>query len=245
MRLDVCFTPGEIVSGALDGRTAVMIDVLRASTSIVQALASGAKAIYPVPSIEEALRLANSIGRASVLLAGERRVLPIEGFDLGNSPADFSPERVGGKTLIMTTTNGTVVLGQASAAERVLIAALLNLQAVVDELVRTGAEPVLLCSGKERQFALEDAVCAGLIATRLVRAVQGDWQMNDGAVAAIALAAHFGVTATLFASTAGGRDIVAAGLGDDLLACAQMDLQSVVPVFQDRHITAAPAPAAG
>ena len=222
-----------------------MIDVVRASTSIVQALASGAKAIFPVASIEEALRLANSIGRSSVLLAGERRALPIEGFDLGNSPGDFSPERVSGKTLIMATTNGPVVLAQTTAADRVLVASLLNLEAVVDELVRSGADPVVLCSGRDRQFALEDAVCAGLLATRLVERVQTDWQMNDAAAAAIGLAREFPVGFEFLASTAAGQDVITAGLGQDLLACAQQDILAVVPVFHDRHITAAPAPAAG
>ena len=245
MRLDVCFTPGEIVPGDLNGRTAVMIDVVRSSTSIVQALASGAKAIYPVASIEEALRLAHSIGRSSVLLAGERRCLPIDGFDLGNSPAEFSPERVGGKTLIMSTTNGTGVLAQAASADRVLIASLLNLEAVVDALVRAGAEPVLLCSGRDRQFALEDAVCAGLIVRRMSERVETDWRMNDGAVAASDLAHRFPVGFDLLASTRAGQEVIAAGLGEDLHACAQLNTQAVVPVFHDRHITAAPAPAAG
>lgn len=245
MRLDVCFTPGEIVPGDLTGRTAVMIDVVRASTTIVHALAAGAKSIFPVASIEEALRLANSIGRSSVLLAGERRALPIDGFDLGNSPGEFAPERVAGKTLIMATTNGTVVLAQTTTAERVLVAALANLTAVVDDLVRTGAEPVLLCSGKERQFALEDAVCAGLLVDRLTARVQTDWQLNDGAIAAVGLARQHPVGPEFLASTAAGRDVVAAGLGEDLRACAQQDSLAVVPVFHDRHITAAPAATAG
>ncbi len=241
MRLDVNFSPGEIVPAELAGRTAVIIDVLRASTSIVEALAAGAKAIYPVPSVEEALRLAHSLGRQSVLLAGERRRLPIEGFDLGNSPAEFSGERVAGKTLIMSTTNGTVVFGQAAAAERVLVAALGNLSAVVDELVRTEAEPVLLCSGRERQFALEDAICAGMLAGRLRAAGAGPWEMNDAALAAIALAERFGSPEDLFPITEAGRAIADVGLGDDLSFCAQLDRHQVVPIFQDRHITAAPA----
>ena len=241
MKLDVCFSPGEIVPAELAGRTAVIIDVLRASTSIVEALAAGAKAIYPVPSVEEALRLAHSLGRQSVLLAGERRRLPIEGFDLGNSPAEFSSERVEGKTLIMSTTNGTVVFGQTGAAARVLVAALGNLSAVVDELVRTQSEPVLPCSGRERQFALEDAVCAGLLAARLRVAAPGPWELNDAAIAAIALAERFGNSEELFPVTEAGRAISDVGLGSDLPFCAQLDRHRIVPIFQDRQITAAPA----
>src|SRR5690606_24311561 len=104
--VDVCFTPDELVSGELQGRVAVVVDVLRATSSIVEALANGARSVLPVASIEAAVRLAQNVGRDQVLLCGERRGLPIEGFDLGNSPREFTPERVAGKTLIMTTTNG-------------------------------------------------------------------------------------------------------------------------------------------
>src|SRR5690606_10616469 len=106
MRLDVFVTPGEIAAPALAGRTVVVLDILRATTSIVEALNAGARSVFPVGSIEEALRLANNFGRDEVLLAGERRCLPIEGFDLGNSPREFTEDRVGGKTIVMTTTNG-------------------------------------------------------------------------------------------------------------------------------------------
>jgi 2-phosphosulfolactate phosphatase len=164
-RLDVLLTPGELLPGDVAGRTAVVIDVLRASSTIVQALGSGARTIFPVADIEEALKLANTLGREEVLLCGERRALPIEGFDMGNSPGDFARKQVARKTLVMSTTNGTAIMtAAAQAAERVVIASFLNLSAVVRELVRSEAEPVLLCSGREGKFALEDAVCAGRIA---------------------------------------------------------------------------------
>jgi hypothetical protein len=127
MRLDVFLTPGEISPSEITDRTVVVIDILRASTTIVEALSAGAKSIYPVASIEEALRLANTFGRDEVLLCGERRCLPIEGFDLGNSPREFTAERVAGKTLVMSTTNGTNVMSLTTGATRVYIASLLNL----------------------------------------------------------------------------------------------------------------------
>jgi 2-phosphosulfolactate phosphatase len=237
MRLDVHLTPGEIVPADLADRTVVIIDTLRASSSIVQALSEGAKAIYPVASIEEALRLANTFGRDEVLLCGERRCLPIEGFDLGNSPREFVRDRIGGKTLVMTTTNGTAAIAAATGASRILIGAPLNLGAVVAELARTGAEPVLLCAGRERRFAIEDATTAGLIAQRLMDTAPIEWTLNDGAVAALALAREFGVSARFFATTAGGRSIVEAGLVEDLEFCARIDLHDLLPVLRERHIT--------
>lgn len=244
MRLDVFLTPGELAAGEIAGRTTVVIDVLRATSTIVEALAAGAKSIYPAASIEEAIRLANTFGRDGVLLVGERRCLPIEGFDLGNSPREFTSERVGGKTLVMSTTNGTHALSLTSGAARVLIAALLNLDAVVGELVRSEADPVIVCSGRERHFALEDAVCAGEIARRVMAAREGTWQMNDGALAALALARKYTLGEELFTMTAAGEAIAAAGLTEDLAFCAQLNRYGSIPVFHDRHITLAPPVAA-
>ena len=237
MRLDVHLTPGELSPADIVDRTVVVIDVLRASTSIVQALAEGAKSIYPVASIEEALRLANTFGRDDVLLCGERKCLPIEGFDLGNSPGEFTRDRVQGKTLVMSTTNGTSVMSLTGGAERVMIGSLLNLQAVVDELAGGDAEPVLVCAGRDRHFALEDAASAGLIASRLMDARPGEWTLGDGALAALALAREFPPDVALFRRTASGRSVEAAGMTADLEFCARMDRHDVVPILHERTIT--------
>lgn len=243
-KLDVLLTPGDLVPGEIAGRTVVMLDVLRASTSIVEALASGARTLYPVATIEEAIGLARTLGRDEVLLAGERKALPIEGFDLGNSPGEFTPERVGGKLVVMSTTNGTLALTAATAGERVVVGAWTNFQAVVDDLVRTEANPVFLCAGRDRAFGLEDAVCAGQMAAALLEALPGvEWEMNDGAVAALALAEEFPDPAALFPRTAAGRAIQEAGMAEDLEWCARTDLRDVVPVLQDRQIVLAPVPA--
>jgi 2-phosphosulfolactate phosphatase len=244
MKLDVLLTPAELVPSEIAGRTVVVLDVLRASTSIVEALAAGARLLYPVATIEDAIAMARTLGRDEVLLAGERKALPIDGFDLGNSPGDFTAERVGGKIVVMSTTNGTIAITAASGGGRVVVGSWLNFQAVVDELVRTQAEPVLLCAGRERAFGLEDAVCAGQMAAAVMKALpETEWELNDGAVAALALAEEFPDPAKLFPHTAAGRGIMEAGLGDDLAYCAQTDLRDVVPVLQDRQIVLAAVPA--
>lgn len=239
MRLDVFLTPGEVVPGEVAGRTAVVIDVLRATSTIVEALSAGAKAIYPVASIDDALRLANNIGRGDVLLCGERRCVPIEGFDLGNSPREFTPERVAGKTLVMTTTNGTHAMSLAAGAARILIGSLMNLDAVVEDLAASGADPVFICAGRERFFALEDAVCAGAMAARLMEVRPGEWSLNDGARAAIALAERFGTDEAFFSTVGAGKLLLDVGLEGDLAVCAEANRHALVPVLQDRHITLA------
>lgn len=237
MKLDIYLTPGEISPADIADRVVVIIDVLRATSTIVEALGSGAKTIYPVSSIEEAIRLANSLGREQVLLCGERRCLPIDGFDLGNSPAEFTPKRVRGKTLVMSTTNGTAVMSVTTGAARVLIASLLNLSAVVEALARTEADPVVVCSGREGHFGLEDAVCAGELAARLMSTREGDWELNDGAMAALSLGREFASVVDLFARTDAGRGIIEAGLGADLALCARIDRHPIVPVLHEREIT--------
>lgn len=237
MRLDIYLTPGEVVPGDIVDRTVVVLDILRASTSIVQALSEGARAIYPVASIEEALRLANTFGRDEVLLCGERRCVRIEGFDLGNSPREFVRSKVAGKILVMTTTNGTLALSLAAGASRVLVGSLLNLGAVVEDLAQVGSDPVFVCAGRDRHFCLEDAAVAGIMAGRLMDALPGDWALNDGALAALSLAREFGAKPSLFRMTASGRSIIEAGHEDDLAFCAQVDTLKALPVLHERTIT--------
>jgi 2-phosphosulfolactate phosphatase len=232
-------TPGELTPGDIAGRVVIVIDVLRASSSIVEALASGAKSIYPVGSIEEALRLAHTFGRDDVVLCGERKCVQIEGFDLGNSPREYIADRVAGKTLVMSTTNGTQAMALTTGAEKVYVASLLNLSAIVEELLRIEAEPVFVCSGRERRFSLEDATCAGALAMRLMERHEGDWILNDGARAAITLAEQFGNTVTTFELSEGGRAIVTAGLEEDLAFCAQVDRHDILPILNERHISLA------
>jgi len=239
MRVDVFLTPGEVVPGEVAGRTVVVLDVLRATSTIVEALSAGAKSIYPVASIDDALRLANNIGRGEVLLCGERRCVPIEGFDLGNSPREFTSDRVAGKTLVMTTTNGTHAMTLAAGAARILMGSVMNLDAVVEDLAASGADPVFICAGRERFFAMEDAVCAGAMAARLMEVVPGDWDLNDGARAAVALAERFGTGADLFASIGAGKLLLDVGLEGDLAICAERNRHALVPVLHDRHITLA------
>jgi 2-phosphosulfolactate phosphatase len=239
MNVDVFLTPGEVVPGEVAGRTVVVIDVLRATSTIVEALSAGAKAIFPVGSIDDALRLANNIGRADVLLCGERRCLPIDGFDMGNSPREFTPDRVAGKTLVMTTTNGTHAMSLTAGAERVIIGSIMNLDAVVEDLASAEADPVFVCAGRERFFAMEDAICAGAMVKRLLEVRPGDWTLNDGAVAASALMDRFGAGEDLLASVGAGKLLLDVGLQEDLALCAEVNRHALVPVLHDRHITLA------
>lgn len=234
MKIDVRFSVDRLVDADLNGATAVVIDVLRATTTMVQALAAGARAIYPTASTEEAVKLLQSLGRDDTLLCGERRTQRIEGYHLGNSPSEFTAERVAGKRLIMNTTNGTRAFLVAETADEVLAAAFTNLGAVTQALA--GVERlVIACAGRMGAFALEDALCAGHLIRRLRATGAGPLVFTDGARAAEALVDAFPVPGSL-SETAAGRDLAEAGLGSDVADCAHFDIHSVVPELDDRVI---------
>ncbi len=238
MRLDVCFTPAELQARtSLTDQTVVVIDVLRATSTMVEALANGAKSIFAVATTDEAVRIAQNIGRDQTLLTGERKCVRIEGFDLGNSPLEMTRERVAGRQLIMTTTNGTAALASVASARRVLIASLLNVDAVARELAETDDSITIVCAGRERRFALEDAICAGTLALRLYRRQGRRRNWSDAALAAAQLARRYlpSIERTLRRAAA-GRALMELGFADDVAYCAQLDLYDVVPKFRDRQV---------
>jgi len=239
VHIEVFFTPAELAGAPIADHAAVVVDVLRATSTITQAIANGARTIYPVGSMEEAVRLAQNLDRETLLLCGERKALKIEGFDLGNSPLEFTRETVEDRVLVMATTNGTPALVAASAARSTCALSMLNLGAVAESL--EGAEAVaIVCAGRENRFALEDAVCAGMLVERLTAAASvAPEDLNDGAAAALALAQRFGDDPeAMFARTAAGRQLISIGQEQDLAHCARIDLVDVVPRLEERRITA-------
>ncbi len=235
MKVDVYFTPLEVDRSSVPGSTALVVDVLRATSTIVEAMANGARAVYPTESTEDAVRLAESLGREDTLLCGERRGLAIEGFDLGNSPAEYTSHRVTGKTLVLTTTNGTRALLAVAGASRVIVASYLNLSAAARAAAPTD-HLVIACAGKEDRFSLDDAFCAGLILEHLQLENPGEVRLNDGAQVAVGLAGGFVLSETLLARTAAGQALTSIGLGKDIAFCAQRDLHAVVPEMRDSVI---------
>ena len=162
MRVAVCLAPGGCAPGARD--TAVVIDVLRATTTLTTAFANGARAVLPAATVPEAHALRDRTPGA--LLCGERDGRKIEGFDLGNSPAEYDAAIVAGRTLVFASTNGSQAMLAARAARRTLLGAFVNASAVV-RAVGGDAAVTLVCAGKLGRFCLEDAACAGLLCARL------------------------------------------------------------------------------
>jgi 2-phosphosulfolactate phosphatase len=239
MKLDVYFTPNGLTAGDLAGRGVVVIDVLRATTSIVAALASGARAVVPAASSEEAVKMTANLERDGFVLAGERKYLPIPGFSLGNSPLDMTPEQVGGKTVYLATTNGTPALVAAQGAEVVLVGAAINFGALAERARAVFVERndlAIICAGHEKQFALEDAYVAG----RLVKDVKKRLRrvdLNDGASIATSLTLRYKGWLDALTTCEAGRTLQALGLGEDVRFSAQVDRFANVPIYSDRRIT--------
>ncbi len=235
MKIDVFFRAGEPAALDMVDHTVVVIDVLRATSTMVEALVNGARGVYPAASTEEAMKLAGSLGREDTLLCGESKGLMIEGFDLGNSPREFVADRVADKRLVMSTTNGTRAFLLAEDADRVLACCFLNLGAVV-EAVTDVEHLVVVCAGREGRFATDDAVCAGALIDRLQGLNEEEIELNDAGHAALELANRFRIGADFLAMTDGGKNLVDIGFHDDLTHCAQLDRYSVVPEMEDRVI---------
>lgn len=240
--LDLYELPRLALREALADAAVIVIDLLRATTTICQALASGAECIMPFVSVEETRAAAERFGRGNVLLGGERYGKLIDGFDLGNSPAEYTPAAVAGRRLLFTTTNGARALDHARDARRVLAGAAVNCTAVA-EAVRDGRDVAILCAGTDGVIAREDVLGGGAVIEALMLQDREAWQLNAAAAEALAQWRALGAKpqavggdlAGCFArelcDTDGGRNLLDIGHDADLTACAQVDSLRVVPVL--------------
>jgi 2-phosphosulfolactate phosphatase len=230
-QIDVYLLPALVEPAELDGKVAVVIDVLRATTTIVHALAAGAVEVRPCQEIDDARRLKAELGDQAVL-GGEREGLPIPGFDFGNSPAEYSAQRMRGKTVVFTTTNGTRAMHRCRHAARVLIGAFANFSAVCRELSGQ-PEIALVCAGTDGHVTREDTLLAGTIVDDLLR--HGEANLNDQAEiafdawqTAVRLMTDRPLGMMLRASQ-GGRNLIETGQENDIDLAAQIDKFDLVP----------------
>jgi 2-phosphosulfolactate phosphatase len=227
VRIHVAFTPEEAAAAP----TGVVIDVIRATSTICQALASGYDRVLCAAEVEDARALASN---GDVTLGGERLGVLIDGFDLGNSPREYLEART--RTLAMSTTNGTrAIVTAAERCERVLIASLLNLAAVTDAARAHADDVAIFCAGVKGSFALDDSYVAGRIAAML------GGERTDAAEAAVRLAASYPTAEEAFRASRSGRNLINHGpeLEADIPYCAQESVLAVVPRLTGMHGVAA------
>jgi 2-phosphosulfolactate phosphatase len=240
MKIDVAFGPSGLTGSDLAGRPVFVVDILRATTTICAAFDAGARAVVPVSSTEEALRMVQTLGSKDAVLAGERNCEPIAGFPLGNSPREMTVDSVAGRTIVMTTTNGTRALLAAAGAGLVVAAAAVNLAAAATrarEALGEQGDLLVLCAGRENAFSLDDAFTAGqlILATLEGRRIRKG--LNDAALVCVDLARRYGPRFDRpLAVSAAGRHLRSLGHGDDIAHAADVNRHPVLPVMRDRRI---------
>jgi len=226
-KIDAVGLPDLLCQEQLEERVAVVIDVLRASTTIGHALENGARCVVPVASVDGAKAIAHD--RKSSLLCGERGGVRPQGFVLGNSPFEYNNERVGGKDCVFTTTNGTRALGMVDAAASVVVGSIRNIDAVCDWIRLSGRSVVIVCSGTDGQVSLEDCLCGGMFVDRL------GYSASDGASMMYHAMKHaqevFGSTRFAVESSFHAKRLIDLGFGHDVAFACETAKSSVVPIF--------------
>lgn len=229
-------TPGSVVDPAhtVQGCFTVVLDVLRATSTIITALSRGARAVIPVADIPDAIALTRTLDRGAVLLCGERQGVRISGFDLGNSPLEYTSERVAGRTLVMTTTNGTRAIVAARDAEEIVIGGILNAASVARMARLSGLPVTLLMAGTQGRFSLEDALGAGAIIDALHGAQPDDLghvchrlfrENRVDLKGALEVCTHY-------------HRLLELGFAEDIAWCMKRDTLDTVPRFEKDHIVA-------
>lgn len=231
MKLNVLFSP--IVSDELyfTGKTSVVIDVLRASSTIVTALKNGAKEIVPVATVEFAVKVSGGMFGGQTLLGGERNTKKIEGFALGNSPLEYEEKIVNGKSIVFYTTNGTKALAKAKFSEHLFVCSFLNLNAIAKHLVSLQNNVEIICAGRNNFFSLEDTVCAGKLVAEII-SMNPEIELNDSVYAALALNEKYGQDLLrMFKQSEHGKLLIDNGFEEDLNYCAQLNVFDIIPRY--------------
>lgn len=228
MKIDIIISADDIREEKVKNKTAVVIDMLRATSVITTAINNGCIEVIPVLNIDEALNIAEK-DRKRYILGGERNALKIEGFDYSNSPLDYTKENVKGRTLIMTTTNGTRAIKGCESADKILIGALVNAKAVAKKILELDKDVAIVNAGTYGQFSIDDFICSGYIIDCVLKEKQAEltdiaktahyiYENNKDIISFIKLANHYNTIKKL-------------GLEDDLKYCCSKDIIDIVPEF--------------
>ena len=235
MKIDLSFNAGQFDELQLREKNVIVIDVLRASSTIAVALNNGAREIIPVASIESAVKISGSLFGEVTLRGGERNGKTIEGFNLGNSPQEYSETAVKGKSIIYCTTNGSVAMAKSRYARTLAVGSFINLTATTDFIRNENKDFLFICAGRANtigNFSLEDAVCAGMMIQNLLKADSLEVELSDSAKAAHALSKSFGRSILKMLKTSEhGKYLIEIGFAEDLKICAQVDSVPVLPIL--------------
>lgn len=235
MKIDLSFSQSHVDEMQLREKNVVVIDVLRSSTTIVAALQNGAREVIPVASIESAVKVSGSLFGDVTLRGGERNGKMIQGFNLGNSPLEYTELMVRGKSIIFCSTNGSVAMAKCRYARSMAVAAFVNMSAIVEYLRVLNGDVFILCAGRPALnggFSLEDSVCAGMLIHTLANDGGGSVELTDASLAARTLYKTFGRSVRkMLKGTDHGKYLIEIGFSKDIEFCAEVDSIPIVPVL--------------
>jgi 2-phosphosulfolactate phosphatase len=231
MKINVLFSPLGADELSFTGKTTIVIDVLRASSTIVAALSNGAREVVPVATVEFAVKVSGGMLGGQTLLGGERNTKKIEGFALGNSPLEYTPEVVTGKTIILYTTNGSKAIVKSKFSENLFVCSFLNLEALSKHLVKLDKDFEILCSGRNNYYSMEDSICAGKLVLEIQK-LKEDVELSDSAKSCVALNKTFGKnTLKMLKETEHGKILLENGFEEDLEFCSRLNSSDIIPYF--------------
>jgi 2-phosphosulfolactate phosphatase len=234
MEIDIQLVPSPPRSKSLFNRTVIVIDVLRATSVMVYALSQGVLEIIPVATVEEAFQMAKTFSPSSILLGGERGNKKIPGFDLGNSPREYVAERVRGKKLILTTTNGTKAFHLVSSGKEILVGSFFNIGATAKRCLELDSDLFIFSSGDGGNFSFEDTICGGMLIELITQQETKHFTLTDASRCAQILYQRFKDNLLeAFHLSSHGKELIDRGFGEDLAYCAQIDMTDIVPQFKD------------
>ncbi len=236
MNIDLAFSPYELKKKDLQGKAVVVIDALRATSTMIVAFENGCSGFIPVSTEKEARERVAAERDPDFLLGGEREAIMIAGFDLGNSPRDYHPQKVRGKVVVLTTTNGTRALLAARKAAEVFIGAFLNLSALSRYLEQVGRDVIVACAGDDDLFSLEDTVCGGAIIDCLEKGGVPLAKSDSAIVAKLLYEYYESDIYGMLAASKWGLYLERIGMGKDVRICAQIDSSGLVPVYREGKV---------
>ncbi len=233
MSIDVYATAGAVVQD-LRSHACVLVDVLRATSVIITAVEHGCKSVIPVAEVEDAALIARQLGSEDVLLCGERKGVRIPGFQLSNSPLEYTQDAVSGRSLVMSTTNGTGAILRVSNCKAVFMGGFLNAKAVAEAALSVSDSIAIVCAGTDARYSLDDILCSGAIISRIMDLTNNRQSICD--LGRTALALYDSYNEDLFSSLQGSlhfERLRALGFEDDLRYCLQEDVMQAVPEYKN------------
>ncbi|WP_394870378.1 2-phosphosulfolactate phosphatase family protein [Clostridium butyricum] len=235
MKIDIIISADDIIESKLENKIAVVIDMFRATSVIVTALNNGCEEVIPFLTIEETLESSEELNREEYILGGERRAVKIDGFDLSNSPLEYTKEVVENKKVLITTTNGTRTLTKSNSAKRIIIAAMINAKAVADKLLEINENVVIINAGTNGNFSMDDYICSGYIINEMLKVdnqieltdisktANMIYENNSDIISYVKEATHYSVMKSL-------------ELDNDIEYCIKKSIVNNVPEYKDGKI---------